>query len=529
MAEACVLAVDVGSTTARAAVVDIDGRMLSSASEPFSTNRPAPNHAEHDSEEIWRAVSAASRRAVTGVQGRAISGVAFDATCSLVMLGHGGSPVTVSTTGDDRWNVVMWADHRATREAEEITEGRHRALDYVGGTMSPEMELPKLLWLKRNLPQAWSRYGLAFDLADFLTWRATGVFAASACTITCKWTYLNHQKTGWQIDLLEQIGLADMLPRLHLPQRAMQLGTTVGGLTVRAAADLGLSPGTPVGVGLIDAHAGGLGVLAGVPTEQLNQRLAVIAGTSTCHMAISPDPRPVPGIWGPYFGAMLPNLWLNEGGQSATGALLDHILEWHVEGRNLGPDPHERLGQYIMQKRAENGASYASDVVVLPDFRGNRSPLADSGLRGVIHGLDLDSSLDSLARIYHAAIVGLGYGTRHIIDELNRHGYRIGRLHLTGGHSKSALMMQLYANATGCDIALPREADGVLLGTSLAAATAAGLYPDLRAAGRAMVHESKVVQPEPGAMAVHARGYSAFRMMIEQRKDVVAALSRDFR
>jgi len=527
MADA-VAAVDVGSTSARAGIFDPAGRMLGSASVPFSVNRPAADHAEHDSGEIWAAVAKATHEALSesGAAPAAVKGLAFDATCSLVMLDSGGRPVTVSTTGEDRWNVVMWADHRATREATEITGTRHRALDYVGGTMSPEMELPKLLWLKRNLPRAWSRYGLAFDLADFLTWRATGVPAASACTVTCKWTYLNHQKTAWQVDLLDQIGLSDMLSRLRLPQRAMQLGMTVGGLTAPAAADLGLPSGIPVGVGLIDAHAGGLGVLAGASGEELNQRLAVIAGTSTCHMAISPEPRAVPGIWGPYFGAMLPGLWLNEGGQSAAGALLDHILEWHVEGRKLGANPHERLGQYIMQKRAEAGPGYAREVLVLPDFHGNRSPLAVASLRGVIHGLDLDTSLDSLARLYHAAVVGLGYGTRHIIDELNRHGYRISRLNLTGGHSKSALLMQLYADATGCEIALPREADGVLLGTSLAAATAAGLYPDLQAAGRAMVHQSRVVRPDPEAGDVHTRGYAAFRLMIEQRKDVTSVLAR---
>ena len=135
-----------------------------------------PDHAEHDSDEIWRAVAAAVRGAVAaaGASPSAVVGLAFDATCSLVMHDGAGRPVSVSTTGEDRWNVVMWADHRATAEAREITATGHRALDYVGGVMSPEMELPKLLWLKRHLPGSWERFGLAQDLADFLTWRATG-------------------------------------------------------------------------------------------------------------------------------------------------------------------------------------------------------------------------------------------------------------------------------------------------------------------------------------------------------------------
>ena len=116
----------------------------------------------------------------------------------------------------------MWADHRAVAEAEEITATGHRVLDYVGGTMSPEMELPKLLWLKRHLPQAWARYGLALDLTDFLTWRASGRIAVSACTITCKWTYLNHESPGWQA------GLAGGARPRTCPQRA-QLPAAAGG------------------------------------------------------------------------------------------------------------------------------------------------------------------------------------------------------------------------------------------------------------------------------------------------------------
>lgn len=518
------LAIDVGSTSARAGLFDPAGRMVTSAAHPFDVHRPLADHAEHDSEQIWRAVCAAVRDAVAAskVAAAEIAGLAFDATCSLVMLDDNGRSASVSTTGDDRWNVVMWADHRAIEEAEEITATHHRVLDYVGGTMSPEMELPKLLWLKRRLPDAWRRYGMALDLADYLAWRATGNVAISACTVTCKWTYLNHEATGWQADLLARIGLPDLLERLRIPARALQLGGRAGTLTQGAAADLGLMPGTPVGVGLIDAHAGGLGVLGGA--ADLDRRIALIAGTSTCHMAVSREQRAVPGVWGPYFGAMFPGYWLNEGGQSATGSLLDHVLASHAEGRALGAEAHARVVAHIERRKAETGPSYASEMLVLPDFHGNRSPLADPNLRGVVHGLDMDGSIEGLARLYHATAAGIAYGTRHIIDALNQRGYAIERLHLTGGHVKNPLLVQLYADATGCAIVLPREPDGVLLGTALAAASAAGVHTDLFAAGRAMVHDGSVVMPDPAAATIHARGYAAFRLMLEQRRAVMAAL-----
>src|SRR5262249_45018042 len=126
--------------------------------------------------------------------------------------------------------------------------------------------------------------------------------------------------------------------------RVRPMGEKIGGLTDKAAAELGLAPGTAVGVSIIDAHAGGLGLLGipvgGVaPTEaSLETRLALIGGTSSCHMAVSVGPKFVPGGWGPYWSAMVPGMWLTEGGQSATGALIDYTIESHARGRELADE-----------------------------------------------------------------------------------------------------------------------------------------------------------------------------------------------
>jgi FGGY-family pentulose kinase len=524
-----VMAVDVGSTAARAGVFTSDGRLLGRATHPFAINRPWSDHAEHSSDEIWAAVCHASHAAKTEakVAAERIAGLAFDATCSLALFDRDGRPVTVSTSGEDRWNVVMWADHRAIAEAEEMTRTGHEVLRYVGGVMSPEMELPKLLWLKRHLPQTWQRCGLALDLADFLLWRATGKIDVSACTVTCKWAYLNHRSPGWQSDFLARIGLDDLPARAQLPATARPIGAAAGPLSAEAAAGLGLTTGCIAGIGLIDAHAGGLGVLGGASRRELNRRLAMIAGTSTCHMAVSPGPRHVPGVWGPYFGAMMPELWLNEGGQSATGALLDHILDWHAEGRSLGSDRHERVSSRVELLLKTDGPQMVGPLQVLPDFHGNRSPLADPEARGAIHGLTLDHDFDSLARLYCATAIGIALGTRHIVDALDRCGYEISHLHLTGGHAKSSLLARLYADATGRTVVLPEESDGVLLGTATVAACASGLHPSLEAAGQAMVRSGRQIAPDPRMREFYERRYRAFLAMHEQRRALDALLEGD--
>ncbi len=528
--ERIVMAVDVGTGSARAGLFDDLGRMLARAEHPIALGRPAVDHAEHDGEDIWRAVCTAARaaREQAGVPPEAVAGISFDATCSLVVLDRSDRPASVSTTGDHRWNTVVWLDHRAIAEAEECTATGHKVLDFVGGTMSPEMEIPKLMWLKRRLPEQWQRYGRILDLADFLTWRASGANARSCCTITCKWTYLAHESPGWQGDFLGRVGLEDLPVRATLPESATAIGTRLGPLTVRAADELGLTAACQVGCGLIDAHAGALGVLAGVlqgGAEALDRHIGLIAGTSTCHMALSPEPRFVPGVWGPYLGAVVPGLWLNEGGQSVTGALLDHLLSWHAEGRPLGSKAHGRVLDRIGELQAAEGEAFAARLHVLPDFHGNRSPLADPHAVGVISGLTLDASLDSLARLYYRTAVAIALGTRHILDALNAKGYAIDHLDIAGGHTRNPLLLRLYADATGSSVVTPRAQDAVLLGTAIVAATAAGLYHDLVSAAAAMAGEADVIAPNPARRAGFDRDYRVFLEMHEQRRalDRIAA------
>ena len=151
---------------------------------------------------------------------------------------------------------------------------------------------------------------------------------------------------------------------------------------------------------------------------------------------------------------------------------------------------------------ATKGLDLAGRLHVLPDFHGNRSPLADPHAVGVISGLTLDASFDSLCRLYWRTAVGIALGVRHILETLNERGYGIDTLHVTGGHLKNPLLMELYADAAGCTVIEPAADDAVLLGTGMVAATAAGFYPSLaeaapwpcsRAAGRA--------QPDPKARA----------------------------
>lgn len=526
MSQSLVVGVDVGTGSARAGVFTRDGNLLGRSEHPILMRRADANFAEHDSRQIWSAVCTAVKAAMAAAKADpdAVVGIAFDATCSLVVRDRHGDPVTVSRDGDDRWDTIVWLDHRALAEAEECTATGHEVLHYAGGVMSPEMEVPKLMWLKRHLPQSWARAGRMFDLADFLSWMATGSLARSQSTLTCKWTYLGHTQPGWRREFLDRVGLDDLIERAALPAEASPVGADLGPLTAQAATDLGLTTVCHVGAGLIDAHAGALGVLGAFTPDidTIDRHLALIAGTSSCVMALSAEARPTTGVWGPYFGAVLPGVWLNEGGQSATGALLDHVIRWHGAGGDPTPERHAAICRRVMELRQAEGLALARRLHVLPDFHGNRSPLGDPFALGVISGLTLDSDFDSLCRLYWRTCVAIALGVRHILETLNTRGYAIDTLHITGGHTKNPLLMELYADATGCTVVEPAAPDATLLGMAMVAANAAGLYPGLDQACLAMHQGGAARPPNPDAHAQFERDYRVFLEMLGQRQAIDA-------
>ena len=540
------LGIDVGTGSARAGVFDRSGRMLGSASRPIAIWRPQPDFVEQSFADIWQACGAAVRGALAeaGVQPRRVRGVGFDATCSLVVLDEDDRPVTVSPTGRDEQNVIVWMDHRAREEAQRINAQGHDVLKYVGGTISPEMESPKLLWIKRNLPQTWRRAARFLDLPDALTYRATGCDTRSLCSTVCKWTYLGHEPAArpdcvgrWDPSYWHQIGLVDLADEgfARIGTIVRPMGEPIGeGLTGQAANDLGLEPGTAVGVSIIDAHAGGLGVLGAwlderVPApEDLERRVALIGGTSSCHMAVSREPRFVTGVWGPYYAAMVPGMWLTEGGQSATGALVDHVIFSHARGTELqdearagGRTVYELLNERLeaLGPGAEFPAQLTRELHVLPYFLGNRSPRADPTLRGAVSGLRLSDTVDDLALLYLATIQAVAHGTRHIIDTMNEAGYRIDTIFACGGGTKNPVFLREHADVTGCRIALPREPEAVLLGAALLGAVAAGDQPSVLDAMAAMTQVGETIAPAGGAVAqYHGAKHRVFHRMYDDHQ-----------
>lgn len=521
------IGIDIGTGSARAGLFTAEGHMLAAARQDIALFLEDGDIAEQSGENIWQAAAQATRAtiAAAGIDPAEVRGIGFDATCSLVLVDAAGAPVTVSRTGDAARNVIVWMDHRATAEAREINAGGHAVLRYVGGRISPEMETPKLLWLKRHLPDSYTRTAHFFDLADYMTWRASGSLARSLCTVTCKWTYLGHEQR-WDDSYFHSIGLGDLADQhfARIGQKTVEPGTPLAqGLTEAAAADFGLLPGTVVAAGLIDAHAGGLGTVGAAGGDgAITGRMGYVFGTSACTMASSTEPAFVPGVWGPYYSAMVPGLWLNEGGQSAAGAAIDQLLRCHpaaAEVEAAGRAAGRSLVQEVAAEAeglaaARSPAALIGPLTVVPDFLGNRSPFAEPEARAVIAGLGMDRSRASLAGLYLAGVCGLGYGMRQILAAQAAEGLDVSTVVVSGGASGSPFLRQLLADSAGVAIAGTEAAEPVLLGAAMLGAVAAGRYPDLPTAMPAMSRLERRQEPAAGETAAwHRQRFAAFEAL----------------
>ncbi|CAO3616323.1 unnamed protein product [Cunninghamella blakesleeana] len=382
------------------------------------------------------------------------------------------------------------------------------------------MQIPKTLWLKQNLPiDKWNQIGHLMDLPDFLTYRATDSLARSTCSLTCKCSYLprdisdnnnnnnNNEKGGWDATYFKKIGLECLIEEKweklggyndnHEDDRHIvhYAGDCVGnGLTEKAARELGLKKGIPVGSAVIDAYAGAIATLGASSSlshqdqqqnNNLSTRLAIICGTSSCHIAMAPNSIFVPGVWGPYHSVLLPTMWCAEGGQSSTGQLIDYILQTHPSIQEAKEQAtikelniYTYLNEHLKSLQHKQGLTYlellTQKLHIYPDFHGNRSPLADPHLRGSMVGITLDNSIDDLALKYLATLQAIACQTRHILNSLNDCGYTIDTLCLSGGLCKNEIFIQLHADITGCKVILPESIDAaVVIGAAILGAKAA--------------------------------------------------------
>jgi FGGY-family pentulose kinase len=487
------LGLDVGTQSVRAALFDPDGNCRGFATAALDTFHPHPGWAEQDAVQWWQAACGAVPGALAraGASAGDLLALGLDATaCTVLPCRADGKPLH---------RALLWMDQRAFREVADINATRDPILRYVSGVVSPEWMLPKALWLKRHQPAVYEACERLVECTDWFMYQLTGDWALSLNNVTVKWNYARPDG-GWSRALLDRVGLADLPARW--PERVVPLGKGEARLSAAAARDLGLKPGLPVAQGGIDAYLGMLGLGAVGAGD-----LAMIMGSSTCHLAMSDRELFGSGMLGCYPDAVVEGLYTLEGGQTATGSILNWYRQHFAGNESAEAERSGRNVYELLDAKAAAVPAGSDGLLCLDYWQGNRCPRKDPRARGVFLGLTLSHHPGHLFRsIYEATALG----TRHILEDVAAHGLKVERVFAGGGGAKSRLWLQIHADVLGQPIHVPREVETCALGSALVAAVHAGHYPDLDVAARHMVQMAEVIEPRLENQLVYHECYARY-------------------
>jgi L-ribulokinase len=435
----------------------------------------------------------------SGVKPRSVAGIGTDfTTCTMLPTLADGTPLSTLprlASNPHAW-VKLWKHHAAQPEADRINriaaERGEEALRIYGGRYSSEWFFSKVLQIADEAPEIYDAADRLLEAADWIVWQMTGEERRNECTAGYKGMWIK----GRGFPSREFFRALD--PRLEnvvsekLSQSFYPPGTRAGGLTPKMAAMTGLAEGTPVAVGVGDAHAAvpACGVVSA-------GSLCMIMGTSLCHMLLGNERHYVEGVCGVVEDGIVPGFWGYEAGQAAVG----DIYAWWFRTAGQEPGP--------LSERASRLKPGESGLVALDWWNGNRSVLMDADLSGVLVGMTLSTRPED---IYRALVEATAFGTYTVIRAFESQGVDIRELVACGGLAeKSPLVMQIFADVTNRVIRLPRSVQASSLGAAMHGAVAAGIHPDFAEAVRHMAGAAvRCFTPDPAAHAVYEQLYSEY-------------------
>jgi L-ribulokinase len=492
---AIVAGVDFGTLNVRVSIFDSQkGRLgFASAEYPLLRKREDPDHATQKHADHMSALVKATQDALkqAGVRGEDVAAMALDTTgSSVVPVGEGLQPL------DDYY---LWCDHRAKKEAAEITATARRegleAIEWCGGVYSSEWGFAKLLhWLRQDESNP-KRLVTALEHCDMVAATLCGITAVehlprSICAMGHKWMW-NQSLGGFPADNF----LTKIDPRLagvskKLAGRYATSDEIAGRLTPEWAGKLGLKAGIPIPVGAFDAHWDAVG--AGIGEGDVVN----VIGTSTCIMAIAKSVGLIPGLCGVVDGSIHPDYYGVEAGLSATGDIFEAIA---------------RRAQTTVAELSKNIESYRggqTGLLRLTWDNGDRTVLVNAELGGVTLGWNLTHTAEDEL---FAAIEGTAFHTRIILDRMAEHGVPVRRVINGGGiPQRNETLNRAYANVLNKPVLIP-AGDVTSLGSAIFAFLAAGAFPSVEEAQKALCPDYRTIEPQPQESRRYEELFPLFR------------------
>ena len=500
---AIVLAFDVGTSGCKAALVNEEGKLQSTAFEPYPTHYPRPLWAEQNPEDWWQAVCTTTRRLLDQQQASPsqISGIAF--STQMVNL------LPVDKEGNPLRRCISWLDGRAEEEAEQVMRkvgGRAIFAALVGVAITGKDVLPKYLWLKKNEPHIYHQAAALMDCSGYLLARTTGRLVAE-WTVSSVTGVFNLKTKTWDTTLMRFLGLeTGKFPELVLPFEQ------VGGLTRRAAQEMGLLEGTPVFGGAGDAMTAAVG--SGAVGEGEGH---LCLGTSG-FVGIVTSKRVVGKRGIPTIQSADPRKLLLVAETETAGACLKWAAREFFQ-REPDGELFARMDREV--SRVEAGSAR---LLFTPWMYGERTPIADERVRAAFINLGANHSYAHLLR---AVYEGVGYNMRWIVENIEEvYGFRPNPLRTMGGGAKGLPWVQIVADITGrtleC-VAEPQQTTA--LGAAYLAMVGLKWLPSIEAVKK-LIQVTHTVQPQESTQPIYDELYSVFKQIYPQLKGIYHRLNQ---
>ena len=503
------LGLDLGTTGAKAVVIDEAGKVVSRATEEYPLIVPRPGWSEQDAGDWWKASVKAIRMAMTlaEVDPGDIEGVGLTGQMhGLVLLDGEGKVLR---------NPILWNDQRTTEQCAWITEklgGEREAIRLTCNPVLAGFTAPKLIWVRQNEPSIYSRARKMLLPKDFIRFKLTGGYATEVSDASGT-SLFDVRKRRWSDEIAGELDIPSaMLPDVHE-------STIVTDEVSRGASDeTGLRAGTPVVGGGGDQAAGAVGngiVRPGVISATIGTSGVVFAHTD--EVKVDPEGRlhtfchAVPGKWH-VMGVML----------SAGGSMRwfrDRLSSQEVQAaKERSIDPYD-----LLTSEASKVPPGSEGLLFLPYLSGERTPHKDPDARGVFFGLSLRTGKGHLVR---AIMEGAAFGMRDSLEIMKSMGVPIMQVRASGGGAKSELWRQIQSDIYGVELYMMEAEEGPAFGSALIAGVGVGTYGSVEEACDKAVRTSGLVEPVPENIELYDRRYQMYTKLYQSLRPTFKELAR---
>jgi len=466
--------VDVGTTGLKAALFDLDGRVVGEAARPYPVVQPQMNWAEQDAGQWWKAFKEAVGELTAKAEASEIASIAIDSQCPSLL------PITAD--GQPLRNALLWFDRRSVTQAEWIkrTIGEEKTGEIACNRVAAgAFSAPGMLWIREHEPKVFEAARWFLHANGYISFRLTG--RATMDWANASFTLLfDVRRREWSQELCDLM----RVPGEKLPE-AVAPWVQVGEVTAQAAEETGLRQGTPIIAGAADSAAAALGVGAVKVGDSMDS-----SGASTVLGVCADQP-----IFNPRFmvrAHAIPDRWLFMGPSSATGASLRWFRDNFCRYEARSAEELQLSAYQLMDLEAERSPPGARGLVFLPYLAGERAPIWDPDAKGLLYGLTLSHTR---ADVIRAIMEGATYALRHNMEFMEALGLRIQGLRLTGGHAKSRLWRQIKADVTGRKVIVTAVKEASALGSAMLAGVGIGLFKNPIEASEHMVVVEQEVEP----------------------------------